>query len=133
MSRRGTEEEQEQKRNGRRTAGKLVPKSALCENWKIGIGANFGTMPIFGINFGIGAKIGIGANFGTMPIFGINFGIGAKIGIGANFSIGANFGIGVVQVWHAGKLALVPILALDFGIDSNFCIGANFGIGFLAL
>ena len=39
-----------------------------CQFWpcrKIGIGANFGTMPIFGINFGIGAKIGIGANFGT--------------------------------------------------------------------
>ena len=57
------------------------------------------------------AKIGIGANFGRagklalVPIFGINFGIGAKIGIGANF------GIRVVQVWHAGKLALVPILA----------------------
>ena len=79
----------------------------LCQFWpcrKIGIGANFGTMPIFG-QFWPCRKIGIGANFGTMPIFGINFGIGEKIGIGANF------GIGVVQVWHAGKLALVPILA----------------------
>ena len=131
MSRRGTEEEQEQKRNGRRTAGKLVPKSALCENWQ-----KLALVPILAVQenwhwcqFWPCRKIGIGANFGTMPIFGINFVRAGKLALVPILAL-CQFLALILALEQ--KLALVPILAL---VPSLACrkvgIGANFGTNFM--
>ena len=119
------EEEQEQKRNGRRRAGKLMPKFALCKNLQklalVPILAIFGTMPILALILALEKKLAL------VPILTSILAL-EHFWHWCQFWhwCGANYG-------RPGKLALVPILALDFGIDSNFCIGANFGIGFLAL
>ena len=65
-------------------------------------------------------KIGIGANFGTMPIFGINFGRAGKLALVPILAL-CQFLALILALEQ--KLALVPILALvwcKFGMQENW-------------
>ena len=99
MSRRGTEEEQEQKRNGKRRAGaeeewkkksrKIGAKIRIMRKLaKISTGAIFGTMPILALILALEQKLAL------VPILAL---VWCKLRPCRKIGIGANFGIGF---WH---------------------------------
>ena len=69
------------------------------------------------------AKIGIAANFGTMPILALILALEQKLALVPILALGLIFALVWCKFWPCRKIGI----GANFGTGANFGIGANFG------